>query len=359
MIQSVLFFILGFLSAGFLALLIAPAVVRRASRLTRKRVEATAPLSLAEIQADKDRLRAEFAMSARRLEMSVQTYRDRATSQLAELGRAREETKTLAAERDARAKALADMEARAGELRTELNRSQDEVQKLSRKLADSERTTLQHGSEIDRLGRLYDDASFASSSRQIDLVAREGEVDRLTADLAEAVRGKASLETRRGELEEQVARLEEAHSAAEAKAGELDVKLRDAQSELAREAAELEKAQARLQDVEARHEETNVDLAEARSENLKFGAETDALKAQLATITARRPDGPIDEAGLREEMAALAAEVIRLTILLDGPNSPIARTIAADTVRDRPVQGGAPLSLAERVRMLQQQTLGG
>ena len=38
---------------------------------TTRRMEAATPLSMAEIQADKDQLRAEFAMSARRLEMSV------------------------------------------------------------------------------------------------------------------------------------------------------------------------------------------------------------------------------------------------------------------------------------------------
>ena len=45
------------------------------------------PLSMAEIQADKDQLRAVFAMSARRLEMSVDQLRNKTTSQLAELGK--------------------------------------------------------------------------------------------------------------------------------------------------------------------------------------------------------------------------------------------------------------------------------
>ncbi|RWX60080.1 hypothetical protein EN780_32935, partial [Mesorhizobium sp. M4B.F.Ca.ET.089.01.1.1] len=70
MVQSILFFALGFLCAGFLALLIAPAIWRRAVALTRRRVEASMPLTLAEIQANKDQVRAEFAMSTRRLEMS-------------------------------------------------------------------------------------------------------------------------------------------------------------------------------------------------------------------------------------------------------------------------------------------------
>jgi len=54
-----------------LGLMIVPLVHNRAVRLTTRRMEAATPLSMAEIQADKDQLRAEFAMSARRLEMNV------------------------------------------------------------------------------------------------------------------------------------------------------------------------------------------------------------------------------------------------------------------------------------------------
>ncbi|TIT18196.1 MAG: hypothetical protein E5W78_25695, partial [Mesorhizobium sp.] len=84
MVQSVLFFVLGFLCAGFLALMIAPAIWRRAVMLTRKRVEGSMPLTLAEIQAEKDRIRAEFAMSTRRLEMTVKSLREKSAEQLVE-----------------------------------------------------------------------------------------------------------------------------------------------------------------------------------------------------------------------------------------------------------------------------------
>ena len=102
MIQSILFFTLGFLCAGFLALMIAPAIWRRAVALTRRRIEASVPLSLTDIQADKDRMRAEFAMSTRRLEMSIKGFKDKAAAQVVEINRNREELKRLAAERDAR-----------------------------------------------------------------------------------------------------------------------------------------------------------------------------------------------------------------------------------------------------------------
>jgi hypothetical protein len=86
MIEPIIYFALGFLIASLLGLVIVPLVHARAVRLTGKRLEAATPVSMAEIQADKDQLRAEFAMSTRRLEMSVEQLKAKTTGQLAELG---------------------------------------------------------------------------------------------------------------------------------------------------------------------------------------------------------------------------------------------------------------------------------
>ena len=87
MIEPIMYFGIGFLVAALIGLVVVPLVHGRAVRLTMRRLEAAAPLSMAEIQADKDQLRAEFAMSTRRLEMSVDQLKTRSTSQLAELGK--------------------------------------------------------------------------------------------------------------------------------------------------------------------------------------------------------------------------------------------------------------------------------
>ena len=75
MIEQIMYFGLGFFAASLLALIIVPFVHGRAARLTMRRLDASTPLSLAEMQADKDQLRAEFAMSTRRLEMSIDQLR--------------------------------------------------------------------------------------------------------------------------------------------------------------------------------------------------------------------------------------------------------------------------------------------
>ncbi len=87
MIEPIMYFGIGFLVAALLGLVVIPLVHGRAVRLTMRRLEAATPLSMAEIQADKDQLRAEFAMSTRRLEMSVDQLKNRTTSQLSELSK--------------------------------------------------------------------------------------------------------------------------------------------------------------------------------------------------------------------------------------------------------------------------------
>jgi hypothetical protein len=87
MIESIMYFGIGFLVSALLGLLFIPAVHNRAVRLTMKRLEASTPMSITEIRADKDQLRAEFAMSSRRLEMRIERLKAQTTTQLADLGK--------------------------------------------------------------------------------------------------------------------------------------------------------------------------------------------------------------------------------------------------------------------------------
>src|SRR5260370_42307062 len=86
MIEPIMYLAIGFLVSMLFGLMIVPLVHNRAVRLTTRRLEAATPLSTAEIQADKDQLRAEFAMSARRPERGVAHRQNKTTRQPAELG---------------------------------------------------------------------------------------------------------------------------------------------------------------------------------------------------------------------------------------------------------------------------------
>lgn len=87
MIEVLMYTGIGLLAGCLIGLAVIPLVHERAVRLTIRRMERALPHSIEEIQADKDLLRADFAMSTRRLELSIEQLRNRTASQFAELGR--------------------------------------------------------------------------------------------------------------------------------------------------------------------------------------------------------------------------------------------------------------------------------
>lgn len=87
MIEYALLIMLGFCVGGLIALLLAPTLWQRAVRLTTKRLESTMPMSLSDIEADKDLLRASYAITIRRLESSLSKVRDKSANQLVDISR--------------------------------------------------------------------------------------------------------------------------------------------------------------------------------------------------------------------------------------------------------------------------------
>lgn len=79
-------FALGFLLASLCALLFLPAVNARAARLARRRMAALFPLTTVEIAAEKDYLRAQFAVERRRLERRLQAVAAEKHADMAAIG---------------------------------------------------------------------------------------------------------------------------------------------------------------------------------------------------------------------------------------------------------------------------------
>ena len=126
MIEPIMYLAIGFLVSMLFGLMIVPLVHNRAVRLTTKRMEAATPLSMAEIQADKDQLRAEFAMSARRLEMSVEQLKNKTTSQLAELGKKSDAINRMKIELGEKNAPIFSLEAREKAVKEQLRATEEE-----------------------------------------------------------------------------------------------------------------------------------------------------------------------------------------------------------------------------------------
>src|SRR5215468_1195740 len=182
MIESVMYFGIGFLVAALLGLLFIPLVHNRAVRLTMKRLEAATPLSIAEIRADKDQLRAEFAMSTRRLEMSVEKMKAKTSTQLAELGK---KTATIFA-----------LEARDKTLRDQLRATEEEFQIKSGGLRDAERQLADKESDLSKLLGDLGERSLVADNQRGEISALRAQVEALKASVADYERAVAETEHR-------------------------------------------------------------------------------------------------------------------------------------------------------------------
>jgi len=162
-IEQAMVFSLGFLCAGLLALLLLPAVWRRAVRLSRRRLETLTPLSMDEIRAERDLLRAQFAVERRCLEQAKEAVEATRARDMAELGR--------------RAVARAAAEARLEEAQAELAQARRRIEALERRLTHARTRGKKLAQERD--------AQEAADAALREAIATVGEdVTRLSARLA-------------------------------------------------------------------------------------------------------------------------------------------------------------------------------
>src|ERR1700761_3533189 len=408
MIEPIMYLAIGFLVSMLCGLMIVPLVHNRAVRLTTRRLEAATPLSMAEIQADKDQLRAEFAMSARRLEMSVEQLKNRTTSQLADLGKKTDAINRMKIELGEKNATIFSLEAREKAVKEQLRATEEEHAAKTEALRVAEQALTDKQSELTKLNTELNDRSMTADSRQVELVAVRTQIDQLKNRVGDAEKEfaatQAKLTQERGDSETATRDLTEARSRVE----NLSQRVTDLDRQLIVQVKEAEMLGNRVNDLEARLATQGKLLAEREFENNqlrqanetaerslkeihdelslasggkssaleKLKTEKAALEEQLSLtrneraklqrdITAIQQQAEcswaterMENALLRERINDIAAEVAKLAMQLEGPNSPIEAMLAAEPAK--PANGAANGStaegggtLAERIRALQ------
>lgn len=416
MVEQIMYLAIGFLVAMLLALMLAPLVHNRAVRLTTKRLEAATPLSMAEIQADKDQLRAEFAMSARRLEMSVDQLKNKTTSQFAEIGKKTDAINRLKLELAEKNAAIETLEAREKALQEQLQTTEQNFAAKTEELRSAEAALAENLAELARINAELNERSTLADTRQVELVALHARIEELQARVGEAEKEFAAtrsrLEAQRGESASTTRELDEARGRVEAlslRVGELD-------RQLLLQVKEAELLGGRVHELEERLAAQSKLLAEREFENNQLRAANEAalrtvgeLRNELDATSSKSPDlarirkdkaaledqliqarderakaqrelvalkqqaesswetERMENALLRERINDIAAEVAKLAITLEGPDSPIQAMLTAPTPA-KPAKGKAAANgtknagvtpvvaggtLADRIRALQ------
>lgn len=262
---------IGFCLAWLTALMVIPAVHNRAVRLARARFE-DLPLSMQEIRAEKDTIRAGFAAATRDLELKIDKLKDRTVAHATDL-------------------------AKKNQL---VDRLKQEIEAITAALRESEAREQSARNELREVRREY-------SGTDATLGAAEGEITVLQRDLA---RKDAALRA----ADRDVASLREELSAR-------DITLRTLQQDIASLRSELSAREAghgaagsggkhaARESFEAEIAELKRELA-ARNATLQSGErELAALRAELAS-----KDSALN--GAETEIAAIKAEIAALTSLL-------------------------------------------
>jgi chromosome segregation ATPase len=214
MTESIMYFAIGFLVSALFGLLFAPLLHNRAVRLTTKRLDAATPLSIIEVRADKDQLRAQFAMSIRRLEMSIEQMKTKTTMHLVEISKKTDTITELKKELSEKTATICAMEARDKILRNQpsstemlreaervLSDKEAELAKQVAALAHKSRLLDARESEIKRLREQLDDAGEIENDLRSELVVARGrnrsvadlhsEIDRLEAQLYNVIEARS------------------------------------------------------------------------------------------------------------------------------------------------------------------------
>jgi len=419
MIEPAMYLGIGFLLASLIGLVFIPLVHARAVRLTMRRMEAATPLSMAEIQADKDQLRAEFAMSTRRLEMSVEQLKAKSTSQLAELGKKNDAINRLKVELGEKAATIFALEAREKALKDQMKATEEELSAKALGLHENERNLSDKEADLARLTIELGDRTATTEAQRVELISLKTQIealrlrigdyerdiktteDRLEKERAELAAATQHLADERGKVEnlgQRVSELEQQLIAQTTEAEllgkrvvELEGRISDQGKILVQREYECDRLRAELENARragfhlreeltsagSQHRETiqnltaekellQKELELANSERSKLQAEVATMKREAeASWAAER----VENALLRERINDVAAEIAKLAVTLEGPNSPIEAILAsADTTSGaalRPANGQVPLpandtgeddgksSLADRMRALQ------
>lgn len=334
LIENIMYFALGLLVAGLVALIIMPAVWRRAVRLTKRRIEAATPITMAEFRADKDQLRAEFALSTRRLEMNVEALRKRLAEQLGDANQKRTDLGALRAEREKHLIVVRELEEREVELRARILELEKEGADLGNRLRKRDRELENRAEEVETLrNSLRGGLAKATRVDGISLSGDyEGDIDRLTAALAIERKRAAFLEDQAHSLIERLEKSDRRSAEASAAIAQMRDALagREAQREI--DAEELVAAEARIANAENRLNallaETSqvVEKSEDRVEQLladrlSMEEELERLRSKVsnveASIMADWETERFEEAHLREKLNDIAASVSRLVYAVD------------------------------------------
>lgn len=369
-VETIMYFALGFLVAGVLALMLLPQVWKRAVRLTTKRIEAATPITLAEFRADKDQLRAEFALSTRRLEMTVETLRRRLAEQLNDVNRKKTDLAAAKSERDAHMQIVRELEEREADARRRILELEKEGADTAQRLRMRDREYADKVAQLEGMREAVQTtrpASFALNGKALSGIYN-ADVEALLAALASERARAEFLDNQNRALIGQLESSDRRSSGAITTSPDIRDALASSEDAALQASNELVAAEARIADAENRlnsllsETAASIGPSEQRSEvlladKLNLDDQLEKLKREVlgveGAVMADWGTARLEPEHLRQKLNDIASDVSRLVYTLDGEGTSDTEESLFDRVQkfaaettakpdDRPVRVSAP-----------------
>lgn len=270
MIEQGLYFGLGFVVAGLVALGFMPVLWARAIRLTRRRLQVQIPVSMQEILADRDQLRARFAVERRRLEQEMERVRATKAKDMSALGHRTMEAAALTEEVAALTRLKHEHEGAIARLERDLAENEGQRGALQIALDQTTRHVEQRLATLDALRQEFQALEATAEERRGTVAALHTRVMGLEMTIEDLDRTRAALERQHDHLKETMQLLTDERDLLSTRVGVMQSSHDSLRKRLASEAAratslteQTEELQANLSKAETRLRALETELAAA------------------------------------------------------------------------------------------------
>jgi uncharacterized protein YoxC len=174
-IETIMLVALGFAVAALIALFLGRIAWVFALGLGKKRMQRSTPTTIAELQSDRDRLRAEYAMLSRRLELRMNDLKTKLAEQMAEVSRNRNRIDHLISELRARDRQLNERDTEIQSLRLQIGPLEQELTARTAGVQQLKEQVRGRDEEVQKLAHTLEKlrAELTDRNRQVAAMKRE------------------------------------------------------------------------------------------------------------------------------------------------------------------------------------------
>ncbi len=307
--ETLMLMALGFALALVVCLLVGRAIWSMAMRLGAKRQSKNVPIAMLELQADRDRLRAEHAMMSRKLELRLEDIKTRMTEQMAEVSRHRNRVQSMMADILHRDETLKVRDREVAALNAQIDVHKADLAACTNAIEKLTQDTSQKETEI---------------GRQAEVIAK----------LAANIREKNNLVTDLGSELQTALRLSDMSPQVKATSANNENRLMQRVAELTSISSQM---------ISQRDGNTTVALSPSSMSEVSAMSKSVETPSRQASLDQKMAD-------TERESVAMAEQLRALDVLMNPPPAPV--------VVEQPKKSGAManvISLAQRIRALQKE----